>query len=310
MVSGPVIIDCDPGHDDVVAILHAHRHLDLVAITTVAGNAPLAEVTANALAITEAAGIGVPVIVGASGPMVGQSVTAAYAHGRSGLDGAERPAFTRSPEPGRAVDHLLRLAERHAGSLRIAAVGPLTNIALALLLDPGFADAVAEVSVMGGAVGTGNITPAAEFNFFADPVAARIVLESRLKLRVVGVDVTHTVGLREEDVAHLRGSGRALPSLLGDLQAFYLSRQGEMYGRDHAPQHDVLAVVPWVDGDAIVYERCSGTVSTESGPTWGMSVFDTRNRADATAPKNILLARRADRDRVIASVMESLLSYA
>ncbi len=308
-MSGPVVVDCDPGHDDVVAILHAHRGLDLAAITTVAGNAPLDQVTLNALAITEAAGIDVPVFVGAAGPIVGPTVTASYAHGRSGLDGAERPAFTRAPEPGRAVDALLSLAERHAGTLRIAALGPLTNVAIALLLDPGFADAVAEVSVMGGAVGTGNITPAAEFNFHADPVAARIVLESRLNLRVVGLDVTHTVGLGDAEIARLRESGRGLPTLLGDLQAFYLARQRAMYGRDHAPQHDVLAIIPWLDEGAITYERCAGTVSTESGPTWGMSVFDTRNRADATAPRNILLARSADRERVIGAVMQSLLSY-
>jgi inosine-uridine nucleoside N-ribohydrolase len=305
----PVVVDCDPGHDDVVAILHAHRHLELVAITTVAGNAPLDQVTANALAICEAANIGAPVVAGAAGPLVGHAVTAAAAHGRSGLDGAERPAYTRKPEPGRAVDHLLRLAERHAGRLRIAAVGPLTNIALALLLDPGFADAVEEVSIMGGAVGTGNVTPAAEFNFFADPVAARIVLESRLKLRVVGCDITRTVGLHAEDIARLRGSGRRLPALIGTLQQFYLDRQIEMYGRAVAPQHDVLAIVPWLDEGALGYERCAGTVCTDGGPMWGMSVFDTRNRRGATAPRNILLARSADRDRILAPVLDSLLSY-
>jgi inosine-uridine nucleoside N-ribohydrolase len=304
-----VAIDCDPGHDDVVAILYAARHLDLRAVTVVAGNAPLTECTANALAMTEAAGIPVPVYVGAAGPIVGKPAHAPQGHGPSGLGGADRPAYTKKPEPGRAVDALLKLADQHAGKLRIAAVGPLTNIALCLLMEPGFADAVAEVSIMGGAVGTGGITAAAEFNFFADPVAARIVLESRLNLRVVGYDITKDVGLRAEDIARLTGSGKRLPALLGALQDFYRARHHEMFGRIHAPQHDVLAVIPWVEEGAITYQQCSGTVCTESGPMWGMSVFDIRGRRDATAPRNIALARHADRDRIIGTVMETLLTY-
>ncbi|QYU67327.1 nucleoside hydrolase [Leptolyngbya sp. 15MV] len=304
-----VAIDCDPGHDDVGAILYAARHLDLRAVTVVAGNAPLAECVKNALAMTEAAGIDVPVHVGATDPIVGKATHAPQGHGKSGLDGADRPAYTKQPTPGRAVDALLKLADQHAGRLRIAAVGPLTNIALCLLLEPGFADAVAEVSIMGGAVGTGGTTPAAEFNFFADPVAARIVLESRLKLRVVGYDITKDVGLRAEDIARLTGSGKRIPALLGHLQDFYRGRHHAMFGRMHAPQHDVLAVIPWVEEGALTYQQCSGTVCTESGPMWGMSVFDIRGRLDSPAPANIALARHADRDRIIGAVMDTLLTY-
>src|SRR3954471_19378401 len=189
-----ILIDCDPGHDDAVALLFAARHLDLVAVTTVHGNNSLANTTRNALAVLELAGIDVPVAAGCAEPLVQASTQRGHIHGKTGLDGADIPAPTRRQSDRHAVDLIIESASRHRGELVVALIGPQTNFAVALRREPRLRQWVSEVTIMGGSAGFGNITPAAEFNVHCDPEAASVVFESGIPIRMVGYDITRQTG--------------------------------------------------------------------------------------------------------------------
>ena len=185
-----LVIDCDPGHDDAVAILFAARHVELLAVTTVHGNNSLTNTTRNALAILELAGIDVPVAAGCSEPLVQRSAHIGHIHGKTGLDGADIPAPIRRPIETHAVDLIIELASRHRGELVVALIGPETNFAVALKREPRLKEWVREVTIMGGSTTLGNITPVAEFNIHCDPEAASVVFESGIPIRMVGYNVT------------------------------------------------------------------------------------------------------------------------
>ncbi len=246
----PVILDCDPGHDDAIALLLAlaSPELELVGVTTVAGNQSLDKTTANALRVLEFAERGdVPVAAGADRPLVRAHAGAPHVHGESGLDGPALPPPRGRARPEHAVSFLADAIRARDGELTLIPTGPLTNIALLLALAP---DArPRRIVLMGGAVGEGNRTPAAEFNIWSDPEAARRVFESGIELTMVGLDVTHQALISDGDRERLRGVGR-----VGRLSAELL----DFYGRFHrvaytdldgSPLHDPVAVahVVWPD---------------------------------------------------------------
>lgn len=271
-----ILIDCDPGHDDAVAILFAARHLDLLAVTTVHGNNSLANTTRNALAIVELAGIDVPVAAGCPEPLVQASAAIGHVHGKTGLDGADIPAPTRRPVDTHAVDLIIELASRHRGELVVALIGPETNFAVALKREPRLKAWVREVTVMGGSTTLGNITRAAEFNIHCDPEAASVVFESGIPLRMVGYNVTRRTGFDGGDVARLKASGRKTAALIGDLMEFYLAGQSRLFGLSVAPIHDVCAVVPYVAPGLIRYVETSVKIELAGTYTRGMTVCDLR----------------------------------
>jgi len=309
-----ILIDCDPGHDDAVAILFAARHLDLVAITTVAGNNSLENTTRNALAVLELAGLDVPLAMGCAHPLAQPPAAAAAVHGKSGLDGAELPEPARRPVAAHAVDLIVETAARHRGELILAAVGPQTNVALALRREPRLKDWLAEITVMGGSTGAGNVTPAAEFNIHSDPEAAWAVFNSGARLRMVGLNVTQRTGLGAEDIAGLRASGRRVAAVVGDLLGFYLARQRERRGASVAPMHDVCAIVPHVDAGLIDYEEARVDIELAGTHTRGMTVCDLLpapyRAALGRPPANALVAVEARSRALVERVVETLLSYA
>src|SRR3954452_7618384 len=252
-----ILIDCDPGHDDAVALLFAARHLDLVAVTTVHGNNSLANTTRNALAVLELAEIDVPVAAGCSEPLVQGPGHAGHIHGKTGLDGADIPAPTRSPIEMHAVDLIIETASRHRGELVVALIGPQTNFAVALRREPRLKDWVREVTIMGGSTGIGNMTPVAEFNIHCDPEAAAVVFESGIPIRMVGYNLTRRTGFDANDLARLKAGGRKMASVIGDLMAFYLAGQNRTFGLSVAPMHDVCAIVPYVAPELIDYVETS-----------------------------------------------------
>ena len=178
-----LIIDCDPGHDDAIALILAHHVADVAGITTVSGNAPLAATTENALLVTALLDVETPVHAGAAGPLVGAPIHAAMVHGESGLGTVDRIPHTRTVASDDAVGYLLEAA---AEDVWIVAIGPLTNLALALERDPSWANRVAGIAIMGGSAGIGNATPVAEFNIYADPEAAARVFESGAEVVMCG----------------------------------------------------------------------------------------------------------------------------
>jgi inosine-uridine nucleoside N-ribohydrolase len=243
-----ILLDCDPGHDDAIALLLAlaSPEVELLGVTTVAGNQTLERTTANALRVLELAGrADVPVAAGAPAPLVRELEVAANVHGESGLDGPQLPPPTAGPVGGHAVGFLAgRIGER-AGAVTLVATGPLTNVALLLALEP---DARPErLVLMGGSIGEGNRTPAAEFNVWADPEAAARVFESGIETTMVGLDVTHRAVLPDARVDELRAAGRvgrAVAELLDFFGRFHEERWPELGG---APLHDPVALAHVVD---------------------------------------------------------------
>jgi purine nucleosidase len=206
----PIILDCDPGVDDALAIAFAHGHpgIDLLGITTVAGNVGLARTTANALAVCEYIGAaGTPVTPGCAGPLLRPALDARQVHGESGLGGAVLPPASGSPAPGHAIDYITETVRAAPGQITLVATGPLTNIALAVKREPRLADWVREFVIMGGSAGRGNVTPAAEYNIWADPEAAAAVFRAGWNVVVLGLDVTLRTGATAAVLRRMRGLG-------------------------------------------------------------------------------------------------------
>jgi inosine-uridine nucleoside N-ribohydrolase len=308
-----LLIDCDPGHDDAVAILFAARHLDVVGITTVHGNNTLENTTRNALAILELAGLDLPLAMGCAEPLAQARAAAAPVHGKTGLDGTQLAEPKRKPIAAHAIDFIIETASRYRGELTLAAIGPETNVALALKREPRLADWLAEITVMGGSTGAGNVTAAAEFNIHCDPEAAWSVFNSGVAIRMVGLNVTRRVGFRDDDIARLRNSGRKVAGVVADLMAFYLARQHER-GLGVAVMHDVCAIVPYVDGTLISYRDARVDIELNGSLTRGMTVCDLRPAPAAEwsgrPAKNAKIAVDCENPPLIDLVIETLLSYA
>lgn len=311
-----ILIDCDPGHDDLVAILFAARHLDLVGVTTVHGNNTLENTTRNGLIALELGGLDVPLAAGCAEPLVQPSVGVAPGHGKSGLDGAEVPEPAGKPVAAHAVDFIIAMAEQHKEELILATIGPETNIAMALRREPRLRRWIREITVMGGSTGTGNWSPAAEFNIACDVEAAAAVFGSGIPLRMVGYDITRRTGFDAGDIARMRASGRRVAAVVADLMAFYLARQREMYRLNVAPMHDVCAIVPYVHPDLIRFLHTSARIETTGTWSRGMTVCDLRHPAGSAektlrnrSEPNALVAIDADSRALIAAVLDTLLQY-
>jgi inosine-uridine nucleoside N-ribohydrolase len=308
-----ILIDCDPGHDDAVAILFAARHLDLVGITTVHGNNTLENTTRNTLAILELAGLDVPVAAGCAEPMAQPRMAAAPVHGKSGLDGAELPEPKRRPIEAHAVDFIIETASHHRGELVLATIGPETNVALALRRERRLKNWLREITVMGGSTGAGNVTMAAEFNIHCDPEAAWAVFNSGVPIRMVGLNVTRRTGFNGADVERMKAGGRTVGSTIASLMAFYLARQRERHGLHVAPMHDVCAIVPFVDETLIEYRYTRVDIELTGTHTRGMTVCDLRPTRLSGAPgqpaPNALVAIDAQSRPLIEKVIGTLLAY-
>ena len=304
------IIDCDPGHDDAVAIVVAGRHLDVIGVTTVFGNSTIENTTRNALNILDGAGFEhIPVAAGASGPLVGRAKTGEGIHGKSGLDGATLPGSSREAIGQDAADFIIQASHEH-DDLVIIAVAPETNLAIALERDPTLASRVSEISIMGGSTTHGNATAAAEYNIYADPEAASIVFASGIPIRMVGLNVTSTFGVTQTELDRLHAASGIGRELAGALQ-FYLDRQTSTYEHSYAPMHDTCAVIPYINPLWNEYQPLHVVVECAGTHTRGMTLCDTRgsviggeNENSQTA--NAQVAIMADADAIIAQTIADL----
>ena len=273
--SQKVIIDTDPGVDDAFALFLAlrSRELEVLAVTAVAGNVPLTVTLPNALRLVEIAGrTNFPVAAGASSPLIRKLVTAAYAHGNNGLAGVQFPAARLEAVKEPAADLICRLVRENAGEVTIVGIGPLTNIALALRQDPEIISMIRRIVLMGGSLSGGNVTPAAEFNFYVDPEAANIVFDSGIPIRMVGLDVTRKVQLTDQHVASLRaGAGRVSEAAARIADAVMQMARGEKWqGGPHL--HDPLAVSSMIDPEIVTFEDYHVEIETSGSITAGESV--------------------------------------
>ena len=242
-----IIIDCDPGIDDALALVFAHGHpeLDLLGITTVAGNVDLSQTTANALQVREFAGMpDVPVTAGCPGPLFRPALHARDEHRSTGLGAARIPPASSRPADGHAVDYLATAISAEPGQITLIAIGPLTNIALALRRYPRLVSQVGNFVIMGGSAGRGNTTPAAEFNILADPEAAAIVFGAGWTVTMIGLDVTRQARATAAVRDRMRGLGRlAGELLLPSLSGYRGNSGGPGAGPADGPAvHDVCAV--------------------------------------------------------------------
>lgn len=307
----PVWLDCDPGHDDAIALIAASQLCQLVGISTVAGNATLARTTDNTLALCDAFGLTVPVHAGADRPLVAPARHAPDIHGESGLFGVSLPAPVRGVQAPHAAQAIIDASHRVPG-LWLVAVGPLTNVALALALDPSLAQRLAGISIMGGGVGVGNTTPMAEFNFLVDPEAAQRVLQSGARLVVAGLDLTHQFCFGQADAAAVRTAtagrsqaAQARASVVADIYAHFAERYFEVTGMPDGPMHDPCAVLALTH--PALFERQALHCEVElAGGTRGMLVADMRFPKLSAAP-NAEVLRRIDAQAARRVLEEALL---
>lgn len=291
----PVILDCDPGHDDAMAIMLAAAHpaLDLKAVTTVAGNQTLDKTTLNARRIATAAGIkGIPVAAGCDRPLSGPPILGDYIHGPSGLDG---PAFGDVEVP---------LDERHGVALMrdlltssqrpvtMIATGPMTNIATLLRDHPEVTEGIAEIVFMGGSTDRGNFSPYAEFNIAADPEAAAIVVGSGLPVTMCGLNVTHQVLVSDTVLGRLRDVDTPLAALCVDLVTFFARTYRDVFGFEYPPLHDPLAVARVIDPSLVTCEPVHVAIETNGEHTRGATVVDLHGRTGS--PANVQVAVGVD----------------
>ena len=298
MTPRPIIIDTDPGQDDAVAMLAALAspdELEVLAVTAVAGNVPLDLTVANALAIVELAGRPeVPVYRGSVRPMVNPLVTAEYVHGPTGLDGADLPPPSIEAAEGHAVDRIIEIVSERE-SVTLCTLGPLTNVALALVREPEIVSSIDGIVMMGGGFFEGgNTTPAAEFNIFVDPHAAHVVLTSGIPITMMPLDVTHKALTTEDRLQRFRDLGTPAGYAVAGMLDFYDRWDMEKYDMPGGPLHDPTVIAYLLEPGMFAGKKVHVAVVTAPGPTHGMTVVDWWEVGDA-AP-NATVMRDIDAD--------------
>jgi inosine-uridine nucleoside N-ribohydrolase len=300
-MSTPIVIDCDPGHDDAIAILLAlaSPEVEVRSITTVAGNQTLEKTTRNALKILELAGrTDIPVAAGADRPLVRDLRTAANVHGETGLDGPDLPEPVTAPVDAHAADLLAELLEP---GVVLVPTGPLTNVALLLERHP---DVKPDRIVwMGGAIAEGNVTPAAEFNAFVDPEAAARVFASGIGVTLIGLDITHKALFTRAHADRLRGTGRA-GKAVAELSDFFQIFHESRYRFDGSPIHDALAVAEVIDPSLVTTVECNVEIETASQWCDGRTVVDRWLVTDR--PRNCRAGVDVDADRFLELLVDRI----
>ena len=304
-----IIIDTDPGQDDAVAILLAlgSAEIEVAGITAVAGNVPLKLTEKNARKICELAGRpDMKVFAGASRPLMRQLVTAEEVHGQTGLNGPQLPEPAMKLQDQYAVDFIVEtLMREESGSITLCALGPLTNLALALIREPKIAPRIREIVLMGGGFFEGgNITPAAEFNIYVDPHAADIVLKSGVPIVMMPLDVTHKALTTAKRTAEIRNLGTRAGQAVADMLEFFERFDEEKYGTDGGPLHDPCVIAYLLRPELFRGRACNVVVETASELTMGMTVIDWWGVTGR--PKNATVMRDIDHDGFFALLTERL----
>jgi inosine-uridine nucleoside N-ribohydrolase len=286
-----IILDCDPGHDDAIAMIAAARYTEILGITTVSGNVALEQTTRNALITSQILGIDVPVHSGADRPLVAERRHAEFIHGASGLDGPELPPLERRAAGSDAVRFIIDTV-RSRDDVWLVAVGPLTNVALALRAAPDLSQRLRGISIMGGGLEYGNVTPAAEFNILADPEAADVVFGARLRRLMAPLDLTHQFIIDQAAIARVRAVGGNAAAFTAGLLDFY----GEAYarafsGRKEGPLHDPCAVLALTHPELFESKGFHVAVELHGEHTRGMTLADRRGVRSDLQPNTEVMTR-------------------
>jgi inosine-uridine nucleoside N-ribohydrolase len=307
-VATQLLIDCDPGHDDAMALLLAlaSPEVEVLGISTVHGNTTLVNTTANALRILELVGRGdIEVAAGASRPLIREPVVAASVHGETGLDGPDLPPPSGAPVAAHAIDYLAERLQSASAPITVVPTGPLTNIALLLARYPEVSDRIERIVLMGGAIAEGNVTPAAEFNIWLDPEAAARVFVSGIDVTMVGLDVTHKALMTPAHAERLRAAGR-VGQVVAELWDFYFQHHVRVYDFPGTPVHDALAVAHVIAPDLLHTEHRHVAIDTEGELCRGRTVVDLW-KVTGHAP-NAHVATEVDGDRFLEMLVERISS--
>jgi len=303
-----IILDCDPGHDDAIAILLAAHHpeIELLAITTVAGNQSVEKTTHNALKVCSLAHIrDVPIAMGMDRPLVRPAKHAPDIHGESGMDGPHIPEPTIDLARQHAVDLLIDLLMGSDGDITLVPTGPLTNIAAAIRQQPAIIPKIHAISLMGGAMGLGNVTPAAEFNIHTDPEAAAIVFGCGRPITMVPLEVTHQALATSDKIARLRAAQLPVATFAADLLVFFAGTYRKVFGFPAAPVHDPCAVAAVVDPGILHAHTMHVAIETTGEWTTGRTVCDVYGKLGKEPNARVGYALEVERfwDMVIATIL-------
>lgn len=299
------ILDCDVGHDDAIALMlgAAHSEIELLGVCAVAGNQTLDKTLPNTLRVVQHLGLDIPVYAGMDRPMVRDQIVAADIHGESGLDGPVFEALTIKEQPEHAVGYIIRTLMASEEKITLVPVGPLTNLGMAMRLEPRIADKIERIVLMGGAYGMGNATPAAEFNILADPEAAHIVFTSGVPIVMMGLDLTNQALADMKIIERMEAIGNKAGKLFGDLMRFTLETQ-RLNGLSAGPVHDVTAMAYIVREDIFRTVPAYVEVCLDKGSCYGRTVCDLFGRT-GKAP-NALVGTGLDLDAFWDMVEENL----
>lgn len=271
-----IILDCDPGHDDAVAIILAGKNpkIDLLGITIVSGNQTLDKTVRNALNVTQHLGINVPVYGGCSEPMVRKKVVAGDIHGESGLDGPVFPPLERKAEPEHAVNFIIKTLMESEGDITVVTTGPMTNLAMAMRMEPNIVPKIKQIVLMGGAIANGNVSPAAEFNIMADAEAAYVCFTSGRPMTMVGLDVTRKVLCYPEIVERMGRIGNRASKLFVDLMGHFCKTQKEVFGWEGGPLHDPVTLAYLIDPSVLKVKPMNVRIDIRSTESYGRTNCD------------------------------------
>ena len=304
-----IILDCDPGHDDAITMLMAYIHpnIDLLGITIVSGNQTLEKTVKNGLSVAQHLNMDVKIYSGASEPLVRERVVADNVHGETGMDGPVFDTLNREPEDKRAVQFIIDTLLDSEGDITLVPNGPLTNIALAMKLEPSITSKIKEIVLMGGAYGNGNFTPSAEFNIFADPEAAHIVFKSGVPIVMMGLDVTNKTLCTPEIIKRMESTNNKAGQLFSDLMNFTLKTQFQEFGLEAGPLHDATTIGYLVNKDLFEVQDMYVEIDINRGPSYGRTVYD---ESDVLKKEhNVKVAKNVKVDEFFDLVYECIRMY-
>ena len=303
-----MILDCDTGHDDAIALMVAAKHpaIELLGVTVVAGNQTLDKTLPNTLNVCQRLGIDVPVFGGMPLPLVREQFVAGDIHGESGLDGPVFEPLTLKPQPEHAVNYLINTLLASNGDITLVPVGPLTNIATAMRMQPAIIPKIKQIVLMGGAYGLGNSTPAAEFNIYADPEAAHVVFGSGVPIVMMGLDLTNQTICTTDIIERMEGLGNDAGKLFGEIMRFTFNTQ-RINGLEAGPVHDVTAVTYLVAPEIFITKPAYVEVDISHGPSYGRTICDFLNRS--TKGNNCKVGITLDLEKFWDLVAETLKLY-
>ncbi len=271
-----IILDCDPGHDDAVAIMLAGKSpkIDLLGITVVAGNQTLDNTQRNALNVVQCLGLDVPVYAGCGQPMIREKMTAGDIHGKTGLDGPVFEPLTRKLEPEHGVNFIIRTLMESNDPITMVTTGPMTNLGMAIRMEPRIVEKIQRIVLMGGAYTNGNVTPAAEFNIIADADAAYVCFTSGRPITMVGLDVTRKALCYPSIVERMDKVGNKASKLFVDLMKHFCKSQKEVFGWEGGPLHDPITVAYLIDPTVLTTKPMHAEIDIRSTQSYGRTNCD------------------------------------